>query len=310
LRGKREHTAFSSTSTAVASKDILLIDLIVSVLRDANSELVQSQIDSAVLKHPALAQCHEAMRVKNLSSAIARSLSKHTSGSSPIISILDEGKDKVSFKRYYLASASASMQNFSVPEILLHPVLTKFAHAMWRVQCKTIQSNKTSRSRPTIGKWTNPDIVGAYPVFGELNELLQGEVKKGGIFSTRVMRFYSFEIKTKIDKSNVTECYFQALSNSAWANYGYVAAGDIDTDRSFRDTLDRLHNAYGIGIIHLNYDQPLESRVLIPARMKESVDVNFMNFLSSNNTDFASFLRVMIGMLNSVTPPERFFDPM
>jgi hypothetical protein len=66
------------------------------------------------------------------------------------------------------------------------------------------------------------------------------------MLSTKVIQFYSFELKLKIDKSNITECYFQAVSNSSWANFGYLVVSDLDTDSFFLSNLARLNNGYGI----------------------------------------------------------------
>ena len=104
------------------------------------------------------------------------------------------------------------------------------------------------------------------------------------------MQFYSFELKLKIDKSNITECYFQAVSNSAWANYGYLVVGDLDTDAAFLSNLSRLNNGYGIGVIKLNLENPLKSEIVVSARERSVVDINFMNFLADMNKDFYSFV--------------------
>ena len=124
----------------------------------------------------------------------------------------------------------------------------------------------------------------------ELNPLFQDEIVKLGIFSTKVVQFYSFELKLKIDKSNITECYFQAVSNSAWANFGYLVVGDMDMDSTFLANLSRLNNGYGIGVIKLNLDNSTKSEIVVSARQREIVDINFMNFLANMNTDFYEFV--------------------
>ena len=166
----------------------------------------------------------------------------------------------------------------------------EFAKERFNVYCKTINALKTLKSKDKIRKWTNPDIVGVNPVILNLNPLFQKEVEKLGMTSTKVVRFYSFELKLKIDKSNITECYFQAVSNSSWANLGYLVVGDLDTDAIFISNLERLNNGYGIGIIKLNIDNPSKSEVIVSAREREVVDINFMNFLSEMNHDFYNFI--------------------
>ncbi len=50
--------------------------------------------------------------------------------------------------------------------------------------------------------------------------------------------------------------FFQTVSNSAWANYSYLVAADID-ERALNE-LQILCKAYNIGVIKLNKDNPLE----------------------------------------------------
>ena len=190
----------------------------------------------------------------------------------------------------------------------MHPVLVKFAFERFNVHCKTINAVKIKKRGNKINKWSNPDIVGITPVLLNLNNLFQSEVEKQGIISNKVAQFYSFELKLKIDKSNLTECYFQAVSNSSWANFGYLVVGDLDKDRSFISNLVRLNSGYGIGIIHLNVDNPENSEIIVSAREKGAVDINFMNFLSNINKDFYSFVKDSKGMIKNKKIIKSEFD--
>jgi hypothetical protein len=40
-------------------------------------------------------------------------------------------------------------------------------------------------------------------------------------------------MKKNLNFTNLREYYFQAVSNSSWANEGYIVALDIDEDESF-----------------------------------------------------------------------------
>jgi len=106
-----------------------------------------------------------------------------------------------------------------------------------------------------------------------LNDVFQLEVEKQGIVSNKVAQFFSFELKLKIDKSNLTECYFQAVSNSSWANFGYLVVGDLDKDKNFISNLIRLNSGYGIGVIHLNINEPEKSEIIVSARERDAVDI-------------------------------------
>jgi len=131
-----------------------------------------------------------------------------------------------------------------------------------------------------------------------INPILQDEVVKMGILSSKVIEFYSFELKVKIDNNNVTESYFQAVSNSSWANYGYLVVSDLDTNTTFLSNLERLNNAYGIGIIKLNINDPDKSEIIISAHKNETVDINFINFLTGINKDFCIFIQDVIDIIN------------
>ena len=286
-----------------------LIELIQDILEQSEIPLQQKEIYEAALRHPQYDECEELKRVEVPISAIARALSKNSTGTNPLIGIVSEGKDKVSFKRFYLRSKNnEGIKIFS--EIELHPYLVKFAFERFNVYCKTINALKSSNTKNKIGKWTNPDIVGVNPVILNLNPLFQNEVQKLGILSTKVVEFYSFELKIKIDKSNITEAYFQAVSNSTWANYGYLVVEDYDNDKIFLSSLSRLNNGYGIGLIKLNLDDPSKSEIIVSARQKEIADINFMNFLSNTNTDFYKFIDETIKIVNDKKIPKSFFDKL
>lgn len=138
--------------------------------------------------------------------------------------------------------------------------------------------------------------------------MFQQEIEHLGLFSTKVMQFYSFELKLKIDKSNITECYFQAVSNSSWSNFGYLVVGDIDTDPAFLANLTRFNNGYGVGVILLNMNNPQKSEIIVSARERESVDINFMNFLSEMNMDFYEFISTAIDIVKNKSIDNLKFD--
>ncbi|GHT26344.1 hypothetical protein AGMMS4957_21830 [Bacteroidia bacterium] len=196
----------------------------------------------------------------------------------------------------------------TLAEIDLHPYLVKFAFDRFGVHSKTINALKSINTKNKIGKWTNPDIVGINPVVLNLNPLFQQEIQKLGLFSTKVIEFYSFELKIRLDKSNITEAYFQAVSNSMWANYGYLVVEDYENDKVFLDNLSRLNNAYGIGLIKLNINNPAKSEIIVSARFNETADINFMDFLSSSNRDFYEFIETTISIINDKTIDLNKFD--
>src|SRR3989344_4132330 len=260
-----------------------LIELIIEVFKKTSHPLSQSEIFELIENNPRKSECKEYLRVNVPQSAVSRQLSKFSSGSNPLF-------QKVELRKYKLISEEISETNL-VKEFELHPLLTKFAFERFNVNCKTINAVKAKNRGNKINKWSNPDLVGIQFVLFSLNDLLQSEVEKQGIISSQVAQFYSFELKLKIDKFNLTECYFQAVSNSSWANFGYLVVGDMDKDKSFISNLIRLNSGYGIGVICLNLKEPKNSEIIVPSRERNNVDINFMNFLSSINTDFYAFIK-------------------
>ncbi len=277
-----------------------LIELIIETFKKTNVPLSQNEMFGLIEKNPKKQECEEYLRVDVPRSAISRQLSKFSRGSEPLFQKVDSRKYKLISKKIPESSL--------IKEFELHPLLTKFVFERFNVYCKTINAVKAKNRGNKINKWSNPDLVGMQFTIFSLNDLLQSEVKKQGIISSQVAQFYSFELKLKIDKFNLTECYFQAVSNSSWANFGYLVVGDMDKDKSFISNLIRLNSGYGIGIIHLNSKEPENSEIIVSARERNNVDINFMNFLSSINTDFYTFIKNSKTIINKKQIEKNLFD--
>lgn len=78
---------------------------------------------------------------------------------------------------------------------------------------------------------------------------------------------------------------------------GYLVVGDLDTDAVFLSNLARLNNGYGIDVIKLNLENPIRSEIIVSAREREIVDINFMNFLAEMNQDFYSFIETTVDII-------------
>lgn len=97
-----------------------------------------------------------------------------------------------------------------------------------------------------------------------------------------------------INGANLRESFFQAVSNSTWANFGYRVAANIEGRCS--ETISELRilsSLHGIGIILLNTEEPSESQILIPARERSDVDWNTINRLATENRDFLEYVRLV-----------------
>ncbi len=72
----------------------------------------------------------------------------------------------------------------------------------------------------------------------------------------------SLELKREINSDAILKkAYFQAVSNSSWANYGYLVAFEFSD--SLRGNGVRLNQSFGIGIIELEAN-PYRMQGLIP----------------------------------------------
>jgi len=277
-----------------------LIDLIIEALKKSNIPLAQGDILGQIENNPKHKSCEEFTRVAVPRSAIARQLTKYSSGAKPVIK-------KVGARKFELITDDVPEETL-LREYDLHPVLVKFVFDRFNVYSKTINALKVKNRGNKINKWSNPDVVGANFSLLNLNDIFQSEVEKQGLISSKVTQFFSFELKLKIDKSNLTECYFQAVSNSSWANFGYLVVGDLDKDKNFISNLIRLNSGYGIGVIHLNINEPEKSEIIVSAREREEVDINFMNYLSVLNEDFYGFIKDSKKIISSKKIEKNCFD--
>ena len=169
----------------------------------------------------------------------------------------------------------------------LHPVLVSYLKNFWNVNAKTVNHLKSTRSK--TGEWMHPDIVGAHFVFEEFDKDV---VDLYNNTAKACVKFYSFELKRKLDFSNIRESFFQAVSNSSWANEGYLASSNILEDVEFKAELRRLSSLHGIGIIEIDPKNPNNCSVLYPAQVKEDLDWLTINKLTAElkNKDFKDFI--------------------
>jgi hypothetical protein len=66
--------------------------------------------------------------------------------------------------------------------------------------------------------------------------------------------------KKELNSSNIRSSFFQAVSNSSWANEGYLVATSISTSE-VEEELRMLSALHGIGVILLNPENPTESEI-------------------------------------------------
>ncbi|GAA8821787.1 COG2958 family protein [Helicobacter pylori] len=191
-------------------------------------------------------------------------------------------------------------ENPSVPSVKiaherdLHPFLTYMAINNENLKCytKTIFHEGSLKSPKGMDRWLYPDMVGVRFLHAELsNENLIAFSKK---FDTLPVKLVSFELKKEISVNNCRECYFQAISNSSWANEGYLVGHHIDTHNpQLMDLLKRLHASFGIGVIDLRTNED-KSAILLNAKYKEKIDYTIAQELSDKNKKFSGFLKSVV----------------
>lgn len=168
----------------------------------------------------------------------------------------------------------------------LYPLLCRFLHVEQSLYPKRIDEKRSSnRHGPNGNKWLYPDLVAMEDIGAGWDREIRACVQQVGAQRTRL---WSFEVKLLVNRSNVREVWFQAVSNSSWANFGYLVAADIQ--ESAMKELRLLAASYGIGLIRLNAEDPSESEILIPARERPDIDWDACNRLTLENTDFRDFI--------------------
>lgn len=165
----------------------------------------------------------------------------------------------------------------------LHPLLVNFVanDERFNLYCKTINANTSKNTKRGLNEWIHPDIVGIHFPFEDFDkntlDLLQN-------LSSPSYKIYSFELKKFINNANLKECYFQAVSNSSWANEGYLVAFEIKDDDEVQNELARLNASFGIGVIELKSDE-----IKFEAKSKE-LDIDTLDMLIRKNKDFKEFI--------------------
>lgn len=178
----------------------------------------------------------------------------------------------------------------SISELDLYPVLIDYLKNEQKLFCQRIDEKRSKNSFGSGGnQWLHPDIVAIQPIDKEWNDLIRACVKHG---SGQSVRLWSFEVKKELNGSNTRKCFFQAVSNSSWANEGYLVTTSISTN-AVEQELRMLSALHGIGVILLNPENPSESEILLPARSRAEVDWQSVDRIVKENEDFKDFIELV-----------------
>ena len=121
--------------------------------------------------------------------------------------------------------------------------------------------------------------------------------------SVKKARLWSFEVKRFINRANVRQAFFQAVSNSSWANFGYLVAVEIQGADTRRE-LEMLSSLHGIGVIILNPENPDDSQVIIPAKEKADVDWATCDRVARANKDFKRYVELVWNFYRTNKPSD------
>ncbi len=200
-----------------------------------------------------------------------------------------------------IASPSANkISKNSYSERDLHKLLSSYLKSV-NIFSKTIFHEKSSNGKDNNQKWIHPDMVGIK--FLTLQTKVSHQFLKV-INRVDTFKITSYEIKKEINSDfELKQSYFQAISNSSWANYGYLVAFEI-SDILF-DEMERLNQSFGIGIIKLKAN-PYESKVLFTSKYKD-LDFKTIDKLCKINREFAQFIEQTEKLL---TADERYIKSM
>ena len=178
----------------------------------------------------------------------------------------------------------------------LHKLLSSYLHSQ-DIFAKTIYHEQSKNNIDNHQKWIHPDIVGInfLKLSSKVNNAFMKALNKKDVF-----KFTSYELKKEINTDyELKKSYFQAVSNSSWANYGYLVAFEINS--SLMEEIGRLNQSFGIGVIELK-SNPYESKILFQSSYKE-LDYKTIDKLCKINNSFESFIELTEKVL---TAQERY----
>lgn len=168
----------------------------------------------------------------------------------------------------------------------LHKLLSSYLKTT-NIYSKTIFHEQSKYGKDNNQIWTHPDMVGIR--FLNLHSKVSQNFLKA-INRADTFKISSYEIKKEINSdSELKKAFFQAVSNSSWANYGYLVAFEFGDNLS--EEIERLSQSFGIGIIQLNAN-PYESKILFQPKYRD-LDFKTIDKLCKINKDFENFIELI-----------------
>lgn len=169
----------------------------------------------------------------------------------------------------------------------MHPFLVWYAKTLMGIACKTIRHNITSRSGENHMVWKHPDIMGCSIPSEKYSN--SNVIRFGNKNGADLMTLYSFELKQDVKFINISKYVFQAVSNSSWANEGYLVTAEIENEE-VKNELKAMSRAFGIGVILIDMASPERTEIIAPAKRKDVVDWERLDEIAKVNSDINDFI--------------------
>jgi len=165
----------------------------------------------------------------------------------------------------------------------LHKLLSSFLKNS-NIFSKTIFHEQSKFGSDNNQKWAHPDMVGINFLKLQTSES-QNFLKT--INRNDTFNLSSYEIKKEINSDyELKKAFFQAVSNSSWANYSYLVAFDFGD--SLFEEMERLNQSFGVGIIKLKAN-PFQSKILFQPKYRE-FQIKTIDKLCKINSEFKKFI--------------------
>ncbi|MBW6482865.1 MAG: hypothetical protein K0B10_07370 [Vicingaceae bacterium] len=213
-------------------------------------------------------------RIKNKEKSYSYYLTKNEQNIE--IEILSDDTEHLS------TNSSKNKKQKTYDERDLHKLLSSFLKND-DTYSKTI-FHEQSNGKDSNQIWTHPDMIGIK--FMNLRSKISQNFLKS-INRVDTFKLSSYELKREINSdSELKKAFFQAVSNSSWANYGYLVAFEFSDNLS--EEMARLNQSFGIGIIELNAN-PYQSKILFPS-VYRALDIKTIDKLCKINKEFEKFI--------------------
>ncbi|WP_434631284.1 COG2958 family protein [Chromobacterium sp. CV08] len=185
---------------------------------------------------------------------------------------------------------SPAAEQADLSEHQLYPLLMQYLQTELSLFSLRVDEKRSRNQRGSGGNhWLHPDLVAIQPVAKNWHELVRNCVRYG---SGQSARLWAFEVKKELSRGNVRKYFFQAVSNSSWANEGYLVCTGI-VGKDTEDELRMLSALHGIGVIVLDSSNPSESEIVVPARARQDVDWQSVHRLVEENEDMREFVELV-----------------